>query len=344
MLTTNSKKKALEGDVVELLEDYPKYNLKKGQRGIVITEFDEPEEAYDLEIEDQQGNFLGFAYSIKPEHIVNLSRDALDRGLKYLDDGDVLAAKKEFEYAIELRPGLIGTLHNLMMTGFASVENWESAAFWMRILLEINPLYDFARNSLAIAYLNWGVEAAKQGDKDKAFLLFFRASGITSHIEINACIRHNLAASCCNFGVQALREGNVENARDLMRAACSYNSSEDVRNNLAVFCIHAAHFYMKLGRFDWAISAFEEAEEVGLVAPDFINDYAIALASVGRVDDARRAFERGLELAPDDRIIRANLNRLLHQDAAEYFVKEEKRYDFVPIELIAQSIHVAATT
>jgi hypothetical protein len=104
MLTKADTRKAHEGDVVELLQDYPKYNLKKGQRGIVISEFDEPAEAYDLEITDEQGNFLCFGYSIKPEHIVNLSRGALERGFKYLGEGNIISAKEEFEYAIELRP------------------------------------------------------------------------------------------------------------------------------------------------------------------------------------------------------------------------------------------------
>ncbi len=344
MPTTNSIKKAFEGDIVELLEDYPKYDLKRGQRGIVITEFDKPEESYDLEIEDQQGNFSGFAYSVKPEHIVNLSRDALDRGLNHLNDGDILAAKKEFEYAIELRPGLIGTLHNLLMTALANVEAWETAVVFMRLLLELDPFYDQARDSLATAYLNWGIQVAKQGNTNDAAFLFLRASAVTSHPEINDRIRWNFAANFWNMGIAAFKKGKIDETRGLMRAACTYYPSLVVRENLAVACIHTAHFYMTNYQFEQAVDAFEEAEQIGLVWSNFINDYGIALTAVGRRDDARRAFERALALAPDDEIIKANLNRLLHQQSADTFVKEEKNYDFVPIELLAQSIHVAAVT
>ncbi len=68
-------KKAREGDLVELLVDFPEYNLRRGRRGVVITEFEQPAEAYDLEIEDGAGQFVGFAYSAKPEQIANLSRE-----------------------------------------------------------------------------------------------------------------------------------------------------------------------------------------------------------------------------------------------------------------------------
>lgn len=71
----SNKQKAFEGDVVELSTDIPTFNVKRGQRGIVITAFDEPE-AYDLELENESGDFLGFAYSIKPDQFSNLSRAA----------------------------------------------------------------------------------------------------------------------------------------------------------------------------------------------------------------------------------------------------------------------------
>jgi hypothetical protein len=65
-------RKAQELDVVELTEDLPEYGLKKGERGAVITAFDEPREAYDLEFVDESGESR-FAYSVKPEQITNLT-------------------------------------------------------------------------------------------------------------------------------------------------------------------------------------------------------------------------------------------------------------------------------
>ena len=76
MLDTKlDRREAHEGDVVELVVDLPKYGFKRGQRGVVITELEEPEEAYDVEFEDEEGNFLGFAYSVKSSHFTNISRE-----------------------------------------------------------------------------------------------------------------------------------------------------------------------------------------------------------------------------------------------------------------------------
>lgn len=72
MLNTELDKKEIhEGDVVELVVNLPEYNLKRGQRGVVITEFEEHKAAYDIEFEDEEGNFLGFAYSVKPNQITS---------------------------------------------------------------------------------------------------------------------------------------------------------------------------------------------------------------------------------------------------------------------------------
>ena len=43
--------KAHELDIVELTEDLPEFDLRRGERGTVVEVFDHPEEAYVLESE-----------------------------------------------------------------------------------------------------------------------------------------------------------------------------------------------------------------------------------------------------------------------------------------------------
>src|SRR2546427_131877 len=114
-------KKAHEGDLVELTEDLPKYDLKRGQRGFVIEAFDEPDEAYDIEFEDEKGEFIGFAYSVRPSQIVNLdalAKDSWERGVSLIDKGEPSEAEREFQRAIDLRPALIVNLHTLILNRF----------------------------------------------------------------------------------------------------------------------------------------------------------------------------------------------------------------------------------
>jgi tetratricopeptide (TPR) repeat protein len=62
-------KKFQELEMVELLEDLPEYDLKKGEIGVVVEVFDTPSEAYDLEFVDESGRSSRFAYSLRPNQI-----------------------------------------------------------------------------------------------------------------------------------------------------------------------------------------------------------------------------------------------------------------------------------
>ena len=62
-------RKFQELELVELLEDLPEYDLKKGEIGVVVEVFDTPSEAYDLEFVDESGRSSRFAYSVRPNQI-----------------------------------------------------------------------------------------------------------------------------------------------------------------------------------------------------------------------------------------------------------------------------------
>ena len=62
-------RKAQELDLVEVLEDFPEYGVKKGEIGVVVEVFNKPDEAYDLEFVDESGTSSRFAYSVKPSQI-----------------------------------------------------------------------------------------------------------------------------------------------------------------------------------------------------------------------------------------------------------------------------------
>ena len=97
-------RKAQELDVVELVEDLPEYGLKRGERGAVVSAFDTPNEAYDLEFVDELGQSR-FAYGVKPEQIKStdeIAKEIFELGGELLNKGLFIAAEKLFQQAIEL--------------------------------------------------------------------------------------------------------------------------------------------------------------------------------------------------------------------------------------------------
>ena len=68
--------KAKELDVVELIEDLPKYGLSKGSRGTVVEAFREPEEAYMIEFQQDSNRDAVIADWVLPVQIRNLEDQA----------------------------------------------------------------------------------------------------------------------------------------------------------------------------------------------------------------------------------------------------------------------------
>ena len=63
-------KKAHLLDIVEMTEDLPEFNVKRGERGVVVEVLDEPEEAYILEFVDKSGTSSRLAYWVKPHQVI----------------------------------------------------------------------------------------------------------------------------------------------------------------------------------------------------------------------------------------------------------------------------------
>lgn len=70
MITT---RKAQLLDVVEVLEDLPEYDIKRGERGAVVEVFDEPEEAYIVEFVDESGKSR-IADWVKSDQIITVCK------------------------------------------------------------------------------------------------------------------------------------------------------------------------------------------------------------------------------------------------------------------------------
>lgn len=330
--------KAHEGDLIELTEDVPKYDLKRGQRGFVIEAFDEPNEAYDIEFEDGKGEFIGFAYSVRPSQIVNLdalAKESFERGVVLINEGKPPEAEREFQRAIDLRPALIVNLHNLIVNTFEGTNQWEDFIVALRLILRLNPDFEIdaynmsfiARNNLATAYQNYAVQKANEGDIQAALVYFGQAIGVASRAETISLIRKNLANAHTSVGMQSAQRMDYEGSVARMNLACGIDPNEITQHNLGIAYAQLAEHYLDQRDYENAIPVFEHALDIGLMFPEFLNDYGMALAMAGHQDEAILAFQRAMTLSPDNQVIQHNL-RLVEAGANVGFSILEMKVEF----------------
>jgi tetratricopeptide (TPR) repeat protein len=316
-------RKAQELEIVELAEDLAEYGVKKGERAVVTTAFSEPDEAYDLEFVDDSGTASRFAYSVKPNQIrteEEVSKEAFERGLALINEGKPSEAEREFQRAIDLRPALIVNLHNLMLNMFQGTNKWEDFIVALRLVLRLNPDFEIdgynmsiiAGNNLAMAYQNYAVQKANEGDMQTAITYFDFAMGVRSGPETLALIRRNLAKAYTLLGIEAAKTEGAQTedyAASVARLshACEVDPNDMTRHNFGFACARLAQHYLDLRDYKNALSTFEHAIDLGLVFPELLNDYGIALAMAGDQDDAVLAFQRARKLAPNNDVIQRNL-------------------------------------
>lgn len=333
-------KAALENDVVVLNEDLPEYGFKRGQRAVIIEAFDNPTRGYDLEFGNEAGEFLGFAYGVRPNQITNLSEELFAQGVELWNSEDPIEAERKFQQAFELSPSYRGVLLNSVLRN--SKNDWDAIIPSLQFLLRLDPNYEYARDNMAIAYLNYGVQKANENDRDAAITLFTHAISLNAAPDIIARVQENFAGVHTNLGIEEFTKGNHSDAIKHMRVARLCFPSETTGGNLGLAHAHLARFFMGEGNYQKAISAFEGAEEIGLLSPDLLNDYGIALVFEGRLEEAARAFERALKLKPDSYTIKTNLAKLSQNKPTEEYVPEEIKTQYIHIPVIAQQYQQAA--
>ncbi|MEN3332402.1 MAG: hypothetical protein V7641_1767 [Blastocatellia bacterium] len=306
-------RKAQELDLVEILEDFPEYDIKKGEIGVVVEAFDNPDEAYDLEFVDESGTSSRFAYSVKPNQIRSAdetAEEAFKRGIDLFNASRHVEAEKEFNMAIDLKPEYLTMLHNLTIKYYVNSQDWLRAIVAFRFLLRLDSEYKAARDNLARAYLNFGIQQARNENIKGALDLFYSALAVESAPETEAFIKRSLVTAYTELGICKRKEGELERSVEYMAHACSIDPNEHTRRNLGLAYSFLGNSRLKEKEFSKAVFFFELAEDAGAIFPALYNNHATALAVLGEVDEAVRLFEEALKLAPDYEIAKENLNQL----------------------------------
>jgi tetratricopeptide (TPR) repeat protein len=272
-----STRKADELEIVELIDDLPKYGLKRGERGVVITAFDEPDEAYDLEFVDESGTSSRFAYSVRPEQIVNvdaLARDEYVKGVELLTSGATFEGRQKLREAVRLNPRLAAPLLNSMLHSFGTSDDFDKLLPVLSFVYELNPDYEIARTNLVSAYLNRGIQQARSGDVEGALQFFYPAMGIATSGETVSRVKQNLAAAHTSIAIQAYARARAElepvaalehlrRASTHMASACAIDPNEHTRRNLGLAYAYVGNGLLKNREFKKATGFFEVAEDSG---------------------------------------------------------------------------------
>jgi tetratricopeptide (TPR) repeat protein len=326
-------KKAHELDVVELTEDLAEYGLHKGAQGTVVEVFDNPEEAYMVEFLEDEGASSTIADWVKPDQIKNITaiaKEYYERGMSYLQNGNLLDASRGLRQAVDLIPSYIRSLHESLAKPLSKKEDWASFIIAMRFIMLIDSSYEFARNNLAIAYLNYGVEEANKSNYKNALDHFYLALTVDATPDITLLIRENIATSHIILGVKTHQRGDFQLVVQHFQAAYMFNPNERTRYNLGLAYANLAKFYVGTGKLEDAIKHYIMAEDAGLITPAVLNNHAIALAKAGDVTGAMMLFESALHLAPEDKTIISNLSILTQSGHFPDFITEEVAIEFSP--------------
>ena len=68
--------------------------------------------------------------------------------------------------------------------------------------------------------------------------------------------------------------------------------------------------YLNLEDYNSAVYSFERSIEINPNDSDTWNDYGVALANLGRTEEARNAYANAVRIDPDNEIARDNLNNI----------------------------------
>jgi tetratricopeptide (TPR) repeat protein len=300
-------RKAQELEIVEVAEDLPEYGVKRGERGVVVTTFSEPDEAYDLEFVDESGAESRFAYSVKPEQIINLragAEDALRQGFGLFARGQLHEAEAQLRKAVEMEPS--AQVLGEVIQSFESPGQFQELPA-LRFLVRTAPEYGAGRAVLAIAHMKYGVYQASQGKFELALDLFDGALGVAPPEEMVSRIRSDIAKAYTALGVSANEEGDYEKALTFMRSACEAELSVVSRYNLSLAYALFAEQFLTNRQFAEAAEFFERAIDAGFSNAEVLNNYAVALLCRGDLEAAMVELERALRLDPQNEGIQANL-------------------------------------
>jgi tetratricopeptide (TPR) repeat protein len=213
------------------------------------------------------------------------AHNSLGVALKQMGKLDEAAARHE--EAIRINPDFAAAYNNLGAVRYLQ-DRLDEAESCYRKALELNPRYPDAHRNLGLVLVRTG-RTAEALDRFRTALSLYPESA-EAHANLGSLLfrlnRHHEAITHLQESVR-LRPGNAAGHYELANALQAANRLEEA-----------------IAAYRTALS-FEENARAAVVH----NDYGVALALHGRVDEAIVQFAEALKLKPDDVDARNNLSR-----------------------------------
>jgi tetratricopeptide (TPR) repeat protein len=241
-------------DIVELVEDLPEYGVTRGEQGVVVEVFDEPNEGYILEFVDPSGTSSRLAYWVKPEQIkrvtprkaqelevVEAAEDLPEYGVKKGERAVVTTAFSEPDEAYDLefvdesgtssrvaysvKPNQIRTEEEVAKEAFErgvsllNAENVGGAEVEFRKALEIRPdRIEDLHNRLVSSF-----------GQASDFRTFIDAMRFVLRLNpLYTTARSNLAIAYENLGVECAKSDNLKGAIDNFITALGVDAPSEI--------------------------------------------------------------------------------------------------------------------
>jgi tetratricopeptide (TPR) repeat protein len=235
-----------------------------------------------------------------------------ENGVLLIQNGLVDLAKEDFRRAFSIDPKFRGTLLHLV-NNLGAQGAFDAAIVLYKLLLDVSPDYSFARENLAITYLNRGAVQGKEGKLIASLEDFNRALTLNPSGHTVSQILHNLVASYTQLGVVESDAMHYERAYRFFQVAFELDQSATSRQNLAVALIAMATERSGNNASRRLDQIFDQPRLMGLSLSACWTAYGATVAQAGNENEARRAFLQALDADPGNSIAKHNLEVLSMQ-------------------------------
>lgn len=227
-----------------------------------------------------------------------IAHEAFDCGWNLFQKRKQSKAIIEFRKSIELMPSYAGFLHNQL--GFNARDDWETMIKFMKFLLKVQPNYVLAKKNLVIAYVNYGIEQARNNLITVAIRNFLAAqTEAENHKDLVDLTNKNLAAAYTELGILKAQTNELEEVANCMLKAFSHLQNNITRDNAEMALGRLALNYLQTNQFTKAVEAFKKLENFFGLLPEIKNDYAIALACTKQIKEAITVLEKTIQHTPN---------------------------------------------